>query len=76
MSAGYEDGTLLVPRWPSAIWWPLLVDTNGSWRAFVTNSMTFDPYEGIFLSGSAASNIFTTSIPSFQILALRIRFNA
>lgn len=76
MSAGGEDGTLLVPQWPSAMWWPLLVDTNGSWRAFVTNSMTIQPYKGIFLSGSAASNVFTSSIPSFQILALRICFSA
>ena len=28
MSAAGEIGTLLIPRWPSAVWWPLLVDTD------------------------------------------------
>lgn len=74
MSAGGEDGTLIVPQWPSASWWPLLVDMNGSWKGFVTGAMTIHPYNGIFLAGSAASNIFTSEVPSFLILALRICF--
>ena len=75
MSAGGEDGTLLVPQWPSAVWWQLLVEMTGSWRAFVTASMVIQPYEGIFLSGAAASSIFTSGIPSFHIIALRICFS-
>ena len=74
MSAGGEIGTLLLPRWPSAVWWPLLVNTDGSWKAFIMDSMAFPPYQGIFLAGSAASNIFTSDIPSFPILALRVCF--
>ena len=48
MSAGGEDGTLIVPKWPSASWWPPLVDMNGSWKAFVTGSwsLLFTPIEG------------------------------
>ena len=76
MSAGGEDETLLVPQWPSAVWWPLLVEMTGSWRAFVTDSMVIQPYEGMFLSGAAASSIFTPSIPSFHIIALRLCFSA
>ena len=75
MSAGSEDGTLLVPPWPSAVWWPLLVEMTGSWRAFVTDSMVIQPYEGIFLSGAAASSIFTSGIQSIHIIALRICFS-
>ena len=33
------------------------------------------PYEGIFLSGSAASDIFTAGVPSFSILALKLCFD-
>lgn len=57
MSAGGEHGTLLVPQWPSAVWWPLLVEMTGSWRAFVNN------VKGFFLSGAAGSSIFTSGIP-------------
>ena len=66
MSAGGEISTLLIPRWPSAVWWPLLVNTDGSWKAFIMGSMTFKPYQGIFLPGSTPSNVFTSDIPSFR----------
>ena len=76
MSAGGEDGTLIVSHWPSASWWPLLVDLNRSWKAFVTGAMTIHPYNGIFLAGSAASSIFTSEVPSFLMFALRICFTS
>ena len=38
MSLGKEDGTLLVPEWRPALWWPLLVTRRGSWRRFVVDS--------------------------------------
>ena len=38
MSVGKEDGTLLVPEWRSALWWPLLVTRRGSWGEFVVDS--------------------------------------
>ena len=37
MSVGKEVGTLLVPEWRSAPWWPLLVTRRGSWREFVVD---------------------------------------
>ena len=54
----------LIPRVlkHSAVWWPLLVNTDGSWKAFITGSMTFQPCQGIFVSGSAASNVFTSDV--------------
>ena len=62
MSTGGKIGTVLLLRWPSAVWWPLLVNTDGSWKAFITGLMTFQPYQGIFLAGSAASNVFASNI--------------
>ena len=41
MSAGGEHGALFVPQWPSAVWWPLLVEMTGSWRAFVNDVKGF-----------------------------------
>ena len=76
MSAGRENGTLIVPERRSASWWPLLVEKSGSWKSFVSQSMQIQPYKGIFLSGSAASDIFTTGVPSFSILALTLCFDS
>ena len=74
MSAGHEYGTLIAPEWPSAVWWPLLVDRSGSWKSFIKDCLRIEPYQGIFLSGSAASSIFTSGIPSFAVLAFKICF--
>ena len=76
MSAGRENGTLIVPEWCSASWWPLLVEKSGSWKSFISQSIQIQPYEGIFLSGSAASVIFTVAVPSFSILALKLCFDS
>ena len=48
MSAGGEDDTTLVPQWPSATWWPLLVETTESSRVSLTSSMTIQPLKGDF----------------------------
>ena len=76
MSVGKEDGTLLVPEWSSAPWWPLLVTRRGSWREFVVDSRRIQPYEGIFVPGSAASSIFSSGTPAFSLLALKLKFSS
>ena len=76
MAVGGEDGTLLVPEWQSAPWWPLLVARRGTWRKFVTDAWRIQPYAGIFIAGSAASSVFSTGIPAFALLALRLKFSS
>ena len=76
MSVGKEDGTLLVPEWRSAPWWPLLVTRRGRWREFVVDSRQIQPYEGIFVPGSAASSIFSSGTPAFSLLALKLKFSS
>ena len=51
MHEGHEDGTLLVPEWHSAPWWPLFSTKHGSWRKFVTASLRLQPHEGLFIPG-------------------------
>ena len=75
MSAGHEYGTLIAPEWPSAVWWSLIVDRSGTWKSFIKDCLRIEPYQGIFLSGSAVSTIFTSGIPSFAVLALKICFD-
>ena len=76
MSAGRENGTLIVPEWRSASWWQPLVEKSGNWKSFISQSIQIQPYMGIFLSGSAASDIFTVGVPSFSILALKLCFES
>ena len=74
MAAGGEEGTLVVPEWPSAPWWPLLVTKQGSWKTYIKDSKCLQPYKGIFIPGSAASANFALNSPNYNILALRLRF--
>ena len=74
MSEGGEDGTLLIPEWHSAPWWPLLITKLGAWQGFVTRFIRIHPYEGIFIPGAAASCVFTSGVPPFDLLALQLCF--
>ena len=51
MSANKEYGTLLIPYWPSAPWWPLLITKQGTWNWLVTDCLDISPYNGIFITG-------------------------
>ena len=38
---GEVKGVIIIPFWPSAVFWPLLVDNEKSFRSFVVNYMYF-----------------------------------
>ena len=65
MSAGGEIGTLVLPSWPSAVWWQLLVNTNGSWKAFITG-IVFPQEIGLkwFIDNSTS---FTSKLWKWQV---------
>ena len=68
MSVGMEDGSLLVPHWPSAPWWLLLITSQGNWRGFVKDVIELQLYDGIFIPVSAASSVFSSGITPFEVL--------
>lgn len=74
MRDGREDGTLLVPEWPSAPWWPLFAK-HGSWHGFVTASLRIQPWGGLFIPGATAISFVTAGVPSFCLLALKLCFS-
>ena len=74
MARGKEHGTIIVPEWQSAPWWPLLVTRQGVWQTFVKDSCRLEPYDGILVPGSAASSQFASGIPAYFILALKVQF--
>ena len=75
MQVGHERGTLIIPFWPSAPWWPPLVDKNGIWKTFVIGSLNIPVYNGIFIPGSLSSSQFADGSPSYQVWALRIAYS-
>lgn len=66
-------GTLVVPFWPSAIFWPLLMESTTKFNSFVQDSWVFPAVKESFESGSGLS-MFGTRDLNFDMLALRISF--
>lgn len=74
MRANKEHGTLIIPYRPSAPWWPLLITKQGTWNEFITGCRDISPYDGMFITGSLSSNVFTTGVPPFELRALCLQF--
>ena len=52
------NATLIVPYWPSAVFWPLLIDKNGGFQGYISRFKIFKQAQGFFIKGSVPS-IFT-----------------
>ena len=48
-------GTLVVPWWTSAVFWPLLVNFDSSFKGFVTAFKKLENAKGVFIQGSVPS---------------------
>ena len=64
-------GTLVVPYWKSASFWPFIVNGDGSFKYFVKDFQIFNSAKGIFVKGSTKS-IFNDKFAS-PVLACRIQ---
>ena len=60
-------GTLLIPRWTSAFWWPLIYPNGQEPTSFVKNVLYLDPYFHAYTEDS----VFT-GFQSFITLALQV----
>ena len=74
MKVGKEKGTLIIPFWQSAHWWPLVSRSPGVFHPFVLDWREIPLHESTFLPGSAAADLFGHGIPSCRVFALRIVF--
>ena len=64
-------GTLVIPEWKSAWWWPLLFKGEANERA-VKASIYLPKVEGLFVKGECPWNWFNDKIPKSEVLAVRI----
>jgi len=66
------DGSLLVPLWFSAPWWPLLCLSPNIFCKFVTGARIIYRCQDLFLDGTCRWNLFSSQVPNCDILVLRI----
>ncbi len=66
-------GTLIVPEWPSAWFWPLLYEGH-SYRRFVVGVRCLPLMESLVVPGKRGGSLFKSGVPNTNVLALRVDF--
>ena len=67
-------GTLIVPEWPSAAFWPVLHATPEQFAVFVVVIQELPLSESLILPGSLDSSLFHSNMLNTEVLALRCDF--
>lgn len=70
---GREFGTLIIPLWTSASWWPLVTRDGTQPAAFVHDWVEIPPSEDMFIPATSGASLFSGK-PSYRVLALRVSF--
>lgn len=64
-------GTMIVPKWKSAQFWPLLFDENSFCSNFVAEILEFDNSQPIFVQGRNKNSLFGSKKFRSNVLAIR-----
>ena len=67
------NGTLVVPEWTSAPFWPKIIDEHGQFRKFIIDHVYFQG-DGLTKRGRGQNSIFGLQNLKFRLLALRVHF--
>ena len=73
-------GTLIIPEWPFAYFWPLLRDGPSQFKSFVREVFVPPAIKDLILEGPGQRQIYKThpsvfhGFPKFRMLALRVDF--
>ena len=65
-------GTLVIPKWTSASFWPILLDLQGNFVPFVTDYIEYKYPTNFFIPGSDKNSIFAQQTFQSNVLVLRI----
>lgn len=68
-------GTLVVPAWPSAPFWPMLCPDGTSFANYVVGVFYLPLVEDLIIPGRSGSALFGGKSPSTEVLALRLAFD-
>ena len=66
------QGTLIVPLWHSAPYWPLLCPDSSNLGGFVEDWYDLPLYNSLFLPGKSGELLFKGGLPNTRVLALRL----
>lgn len=69
-------GTLIVPKWKSAAFWPLIFSKNLEYKSYVKDVIEFSNTYGIFEQGSNKNTIFGVEPFATPILAVLLDANS
>ena len=64
-------GTLIVPKWKSAQFWPLIFDKYSVWSENISDILEFDYDKRIFIQGRNKHALFGSNRFSSKVLAVR-----
>ena len=67
------EGTLVVPQWVSALFWPVLFPDGKQVVAFIKQVVELPRQKNLFLPGQTGLNIYN-GVPNTVVLALRLSF--
>lgn len=73
-------GTLIIPEWPSAFFWPFLHADSSSFKPFVKEVVPLPRIKDLLLEGPGQAILYKrrqsvfVGCPAFRILALRLEF--
>ena len=67
-------GTLIVPKWISAPYWPYIFDENLCYRTYVSDVLEFKNTAGIFVPGTNPNSIFGKEPFITPVLAVKFQF--
>ena len=69
-------GSIVVPLWPSAPFWPMLCPfKTGCFATFVRDVRELPQVDSLFLPGLSGAVLFNGEVPNTQVLALRCDFS-
>lgn len=68
------QGTLVVPQWESAPFWPLLCPDGKLFAEFVIGWHELPKMEMLFVPGRSGVTLFNGNVPNTPVLALRVDF--
>ncbi len=65
-------GTIILPEWHSAWWWPWLFSTDDNGQNVVKSTIYLPRKEGLFVAGTCSWNWFNEKYPKCEVLAIRL----
>ena len=73
-------GTLIIPEWPSASFWPFSRERSSQFKSFVVDVFVLPAISDLLLEGPGQKQIYPSrpsvfrGCPKFRMLALRLDF--